>query len=238
MKNLYLLITLCFITTSSFGCCAESSYRIFPLGEINNDLVFVEFSLSKRCKVAQMPGRGDDNEIWVSGIVNLVALKNDSITIIENIDTINILDCICTYKNHYTKSKFENVMGNLYMKAYDKVKQSSKYLAQPKSIVFNDTINTKIIETDSSYRLYYKELLNLDLDSVPVISCNADQVIEVRTYETKHYKITIIRLACYSIKQDAIPYNTIRFKSIETAFWKEQAIWHGTLKDYVFVDKK
>ena len=236
MKILLIITTFFLLKTSSvFACCAEKDYRLFPIGQVNEKVLFIEFDLFRSCKIGT--GAGLDNEFWVSGIVNLISSIGDSLILVETIDTINIKECKCTYNEHYLNTEYKSKLAISYQKAFKIAKQIDGFkFAQPKSIVFNDTLNTIVIEdtSDSSYSyvVKYKDLISIDLEIEEIISCYPDKIAEIRTYETESFKITILRLRCHLLDEIALEHNKKQFENIETAFWKEQAQWHGISKDY------
>ena len=237
----YLIVLLFLISTvDSFSCCAEHNYRLYPIGERNNHLVFISFDVFRNCKNPKgNPGGGAENEFWINGIINLVHFENDSLIIDENIDTISVKECICTYKNHYEKSNYESLLNPYYTKALSIAKKKKGFtIATPTNISFNDTTITHSTETDSSFIITYKNQFSIDLYAEEIISNYPSNLIEIREYETTNFSVTILRLSTIRIKNTAIPNNTKRFKNIETAFWTERAAWHGIAKDYLIVNPK
>jgi hypothetical protein len=78
----------------------------------------------------------------------------------------------------------------------------------------------------------YKGLLTVELDIEDIISCFPETVAEVRTYSSEHLRVTVVRLRCHTVEEGAMKRNRRRFANLETAFWKEQAQWHGVAKDF------
>jgi len=235
LKQILILAFLFQFTNSSFGCCAESSYRLFPLGEMNHKVAFMELKTYRNCQHnPDYPKKGIGNEIWFSAIINLVQFNTDSIELIKNIDTIYVKECLCDYTDQYETSNFESIINSYYLQALNKV----KYTAKPTTIEINDTLNTILLEGDTSYILKYKDFFTIDLYGKSNAIYELDKVIEHRQYETDNYKISIVRLSSNFKKELARSRIIDRFKTIETAFWKEQIIWHGTLMDYVFIEPK
>ncbi len=105
----YIFILLLFLqSTKAIACCSENDYRLYPIGEIDNEIVFIEFNLYRNCRNGT--GYGDDNEFWImTGTVSLKKTHNDTLLLIEPLDTITVKECICTYKNYYKKTTIENL---------------------------------------------------------------------------------------------------------------------------------
>lgn len=242
MKKTALLIILFSLQTlHSVACCAEKQYRLFPVGEINHELILIEFDLFRHCNGSS--GSGQPNEHWLQGTVNLVKYQGDSLSIHEIVDSFNFKECICKLDDQYQKSAFETIIATYYQKAFRIASKNSGFTeAKTTSIVFNDTLNTKFEETYSDsmymYILRYKDLLELNLFEMDVISSFPTSVSEVRSYETRQFNITIIRLRNRPLSDFAIDRNNKRYSNIETAFWKEQGQWHGIAKDFLFVEVK
>lgn len=241
MKSLYLItIVLLVGRTSGLACCAEKDYRLFPIGELEEKVVFVEFDLFRNCKQGA-PGE-PDQEFFTKGTVQLVQNRGDSLMLLHTVDTFDIVDCICTYKDYYAKTAYETKLAGSYEKALAIARQKTGFqLARPRTVVFNDTIDAQLLETisDSTYSqsVEYRELFRIDLELEEIISCYPTKAAEVRTYTTTNFTITILRLRCSFIDESSIVYNQKRFANIETAFWKEQAQWHGIAKDHWVVEQ-
>lgn len=241
MIRLFIISTIFLLrTTSIFACCAEKDYRLFPIGELNQEIVFIEFDMFRNCKMGT--GGGENNEFWIHGTIQLVQTSGEGITLIQTIDTINIVECRCTYKDYYSKTEYEIKLADSYKKALEIVRNKKGFVAaRPKGIAFNDTLNTKFVEesSDSTYSqiLTYKDTIVIDLGVEDIISCYPDKVAEVRSYQTDNFNITILRLRCELLDEQAQTHNKKRFNNIETAFWKEQAQWHGIAKDYIIIRK-
>jgi len=239
-KTIFILLIL-IQSIDIFACCAEKDYRLFPLGEINNEVIFIEFNLFRNCNKGE--GGGLENEFWLKGTINLMKGNEDSLFFVENIDSIRFKECVCTYKNFYEKTKNEIFLKKYYLEAIKKLKQEKSFqIITSKEITFNDTLNTHITEnsTDTSflYLLEYKELLKLDLGKFDIISCYPDKVTEERVYVSRNYEITILRLRCSLKSEEEIRNIKNQFENIETAIWKEPAQWHGIAKDFYIIKKK
>lgn len=222
-------------------CCAERNYRLLPLGQIKNNFVFLELNLFRHCNKNE--GGGVNNEFWFAGTISLVKYKDDSLYSIKTFDKIDTLDCICKYQNHYELSTFDKILETYYKAAIRYAKKLKGYTPiTTGSIHFNDTINTTVIEnyTDSTYQtiVKYRNLFEVDLNNEDISSCHPTIVSEVRKYNGYDQDLLIIRLRCQPLTKKAIKTNSKKFKSIETAFWKEPAQWHGIAKDYLILIKK
>lgn len=237
MKKTSILILIILITTvHAYSCCAEHIYRLFPIGELDNNVILVEFSLSRNCNMD-----GKEFEFWTKGTVNLVSSRGDSLEILQIVDTIDIIDCYCSYEDYYQKTIIESEITRSYLKALNKAKTYNGFtVAKLGNIEFNDTTNIKKYEerTDSSYTyiIRYKDLITIDIGLEFIISCAPDKVAEVREYKTTNYKITVIRMRCRLLDEQAIEHNRKRFVNIESAIWKEQAQWHGIAKDFMIIE--
>lgn len=235
-----LLFTLliCAQLNGALACCGESNHQLLPIGELNDEVVFIEFLLNRNCEMGE--GDGEENTFIIYGVINLVKSAGLETKLIENIDSVKVTECQCTYENYYDKTTFEAVMNDYYLKGLALAKSKAGFkLATPTTILFNDTTNVTIEEvvTDSSYDYFFRygELLDLNLAELPIISCYPDKVGIRRTYVTKQFTITVVQLRCRIIDEAHKAYIRKRFSSIETAFWKTDAQWHGTAKDYFII---
>jgi hypothetical protein len=239
MNKLFLILTLHLLTSSVvYSCCGEKIYRLFPIGELDNKVVCVEFDLDRNCDMSNRSN--GEFSFWTKGIVRLVTTTGDSLTFLQTVDTFDIVDCQCSYENYYKKTTIEAAMSKSYIKALELANKHQGFQRiEPQKVVFNDTINLKIIEapTDTTFAhiLNYDNLLTINIGDEGIMSCVPDKVSEARFYKTKNYTITVVRMRCFLLDEKAIKYNKKRFKKIETAFWKEEAQWHGFAKDYFSV---
>ena len=238
MNDLKVFVLILFISTSFQGisCCAEKNYRLFPIGELDKKVVFIEFDFFRNCSNA---GMGKNNTFRLNGRINLVSksMDSDSTIFIQNIDTLEkVIECQCTYNNQYKKSKYDSIMEEYYLKALKIAKEKKGFeIGKTGDLIFNDTLNIKITQNDTLHLLKYKNLLTIDLNSLEYISSIPEKVIETRNYTTVNHKIIIIRISSSLLSDEAIKHNKKRFKNIETAFWKEKATWHGIVMDFVII---
>lgn len=242
MKHLLIVIILiCSNILESYACCAEKDYRILPIGEVNKELVFLEFDLNRNCKPIK-----NSNELTftIKGYINLLVSEKDSFNVLMSIDTIEIIECECSYKDFFEKTTYETQLGFYFQKAIEEASKIKGFeFCHTKEIVTNDTINTKITEeeildNEFSYIVKYKDLFEVNLAIEDIISCFPDKIVEVRHYESKSNIITILRLRCNTLTDKEEKHIRKRFNNIKTAFWKEQAQWHGISKDYLIFKKK
>jgi len=237
--NFLAFITFIFISFQGISCCAENNHRLFPIGELDENVIFIEFKFHRNCSNA---GMGKNNTFRISGRINLVSksINSDSIIFIQNIDTLEkVIECQCTSNNQYKKSKYDSILEEYYLKAFKIAKDKKGFkIAKTVDLIFNDTLNTKITQNDTLHLLKYKDLLTIDLDSLGYISSIPENVIETRTYKTINYKVIVIRISASLLSKEAIKHNKKRFKKIKTAFWKEKATWHGMVMDFVVIRDK
>jgi hypothetical protein len=122
MKALVLLITLCFAYTSyASACCAERDYRLFPLGELNKEAIFIEFDLSRNCFATSMVG--SEREYRVRGTVRLVQSSGDSLLQLHPADTIAITECACDQEEQFENTVYEKELAKYYQKALGLARQ-------------------------------------------------------------------------------------------------------------------
>lgn len=230
-KALWLWLLFVVVPTTTQACCAESIYRLFPVGESGDDIVFVEAKLSRSCHP------DGPNSFYLGGIVNLVRSSGDSLDLIQNIDTIRRTKvCNTNYSDQYDSTTFEALFEPFYLKGIALAKELLSFnQIIPQTIVFNDSVNS-IIEEDITDSTFYSVLkyggFEVDLTSEQIISCIPRKLAEVRVYKTKNATVTVMRLRCQWLTDEACRRNSERFKSVNTAFWKEQAQWHGIGKDF------
>ena len=230
---------LFFTTQFAQACCAEHDYRLFPIGELDGSILFVEFNLQRNCRMDQE----EEHHFFVQGIVRLVQNNQDSLIPIKTVDTLDFKECVCSYDDYYNKTTYDSIIGKAYNKALHIAANQKEFkLATTNNIIFNDSINTEIttIDTDSTYvySVGYKDLLRIELGMEEIISCYPDKVAEVRNYETDQYTITVVRMRCNWIGDLEKKEYMARFKNIDTAFWKEKVQWHGIAKDYWLISPK
>lgn len=198
MKKIILIIIIFALSFSKlYSSCAEKSYHLYPIGELNGKLILIEFDFFRYCMGSNGAGFSDDNEFWVSGIVKLVTFEEDTLSTLKFIDSLKFEECNCTYRNYNDKSNFQTIIEEFYLKAIDTALSFNNFLlAETKTVVFDDNINCKLVETDTSYQLIYKNLLDINLFNLNIISCLPSNIAEIRTYETKSFNVTIVRIAC------------------------------------------
>ena len=242
MKNIIFIVSVLFVHSNvALSCCAETEYRLLPIGELNKKVIFIEFDFHRNCHMRNSD-KGEFN-FFVRGVVNLVTYENDSLLFLENVDTLNIKECKCSYENYLSRTSYEKYFEIAYLKGLNSAKKKRNFiLAETRRIIFNDSLNTQSkTETSDSTFLYlisYKSEFEINLDTEQIASCYPDKVAEVREYESSSYLITVYRLRCQPIKESEVNRNRTRFKNIETAFWREQVQWHGISKDYYRIRKK
>ena len=233
---IFLFFLFFFISNFSISCCAEKNYRLFPIGELDKKVVFIEFDFFRNCSNA---GMGKNNTFRLNGRINLVSksMDSDNIIFIQNIDTLQkVIECQCNYNNQYKKSKYDSILEEYYLKAFKIAKDKKGFkIAKTVDLIFNDTLNTKITQNDTLHLLKYKDLLTINLDSLGYISSIPENVIETRIYKTLNYKVIVIRISASFLSKEAIKHNKKRFKKIKSAFWKEKATWHGMVMDFVIL---
>jgi hypothetical protein len=237
-KLFYSILFLSLQTPALWACCAEANYRLYPIGEWQEKVLFIEFDLYRNCELGT--GGEPQNEFWTKGRVNLVYAEGERLKRLEKVDSFSFKECVCTYENYYSKTSFEAEMARSYDKALTKAQDLRGFsIAQPKEIYFNDSIHTKVEEeiSDTAFTMivHYKDLISIDLSAEGIISCYPTQVAEVRNYRTENYEVCVLRLRCRTIEKESIKHIEERFNKIETAFWKEKAQWHGLAKDFFLI---
>ena len=232
MQRLLLLILL-LKSTQLLACCAEDLYRLFPMGELNNKVIFLEFKYTRECqKEIFQPGTGDKNEFWIIGEIQLISFENDNRLIIKKLDSINIKECHCNYQNQYNKSAYESHIKSYYRNAFQILKLNPDFQeARTVAISFNDSTNIQTEIIGKSIKLNYKNLFEFKLIRKNIRNPFPKKISEVRIYETENHKITILRLSFNYLNKSTVKRNRKRFKSIKNAYWKEAAFSHGKSKD-------
>ncbi|MEM9934235.1 MAG: hypothetical protein AAF824_11500 [Bacteroidota bacterium] len=236
-----LLVSSLLYSLTTSACCAENSYRLFPIGELEKEIVFVEASLYRNCKRGSSKGAG--MIFWLKGEINLVHFTNDSLVLLANLDSIEVNECACRPNTQYEDSRFEKLLKPSYLKGIKLASAIPGFRkAKTKSIHFNDTTRLTIKDevTDSSYErvFFYQEIKVATLSLADIVSRFPEKLVEIREYETPNKQITIIRLRCHFLDERIIKRQIKRFNNLKTAFWNEQAHWHGTSRDYFFIEKK
>jgi len=243
IMKFFSLIVFLFITNCVYSCCVAFQYRLFPVGESENQIILIEILLTRYCENGD--GFGEENEVWWTGEVNLKKYSNGKLELIQKVDSINIKVCDCGIDGPILKSDkkgkseyFEKMMF-YYTKAYAEAQKLPNFTkAKTKNIQFNDSLNYQIIETDSSQIIKTNDK-TIEIKYNMITSCFPSFIKEKRIYETQNYEITILRLSCVKIiNKKEIKNNTKKFKKIETAFWDEETPWHSVTKDFIFVKEK
>lgn len=224
-------------TYNVFSCCAEKHYRLFPIGELNNEIVLIEFDFHRKCN--KYEGGGPKNEFWLLGNINLVKTDHDSIIMIDSIATINHKECVCIYKDYYEKTNYEQAFSRYYLEALNCAKAIKGFtLAKTQTVIFNDSTNTTVSSPHEKHEVKYRDSFTFDINWENVGSCYPSAVTEFRTYTTPNFNIQVIRLSCNYNKQTSNEKRSKkRFKRIKTAIWKEDASWHGLTEDYLFYER-
>lgn len=238
--SFFLAVSL-FPPQTSLACCAENIYQLFPIGESNNEILFIEVSIKRNC--GRIDAKKSKTGFTLKGEINLVKSTDDSMVFVAKIDSIDVVECECRPTDQYEKSAYEAVLKTSYLRGIKLAKQLDGFKrARTKAISFNDTTNlTKIEEvTDSTYsRVFnYKNIIVSRFGLKDVVSCFPDKLVEIRQYETNNYTITVFRLRCQYLEEEVLSRQTKRFNNLKTAFWKEKAHWHGTSKDFFYITRK
>ncbi|MGB0885943.1 MAG: hypothetical protein ACPGVH_09020 [Chitinophagales bacterium] len=71
MNRIFLLVFFMIQSSQIFACCAEQVYKLFPVGEFENEIVMIEMDLFKYCKNGV--GIEQENEFWTQKLVFLQA---------------------------------------------------------------------------------------------------------------------------------------------------------------------
>lgn len=242
MKNFLSLAVLLLSAHCASACCAENNYRLFPMGEVDGTVLFLEFRFSRFCRDnRESATRKIHNSYWIQGTVNLVKWAGDSVQFIENIDTLKFKECDCRgYEEQYAKSTYEKQVARYYIQTLERIGAMASFKPiRPVSILCNETAQIEESSTDSIFyhKVKYGEWLNIDLSRWDIISCYPSKVAEYRRYESENFSIEVVRLSCQDVDSKAVRYRKRRFKKLKTAFWKEKATWHGISRDLVRVER-
>lgn len=241
MKNFLSLAVLFLSAHCASACCAENNYRLFPMGEEDGTVLFLEFRFSRFCRDnRESATRKIQNSYWIHGAVNLVKWAGDSVQFIENIDTVNFKECDCRgYEEQYAKSTYEKQVAEYYHQTRKRIRAMTSFKPiRPVSILCNETTQIDKSSTASTfyYNIKYRTWLNIDLTRWDIISCYPSKVAEFRRYESENFSIEVVRLSCQDVDPKAVRYRKRPFKKLKTAFWKEKATWHGISRDLVRVE--
>lgn len=239
----YLIFLLLLVSNYAFSCCMAYQYRLFPVGESNNKLILIEYSLSRYCMGGD--GMEETNEVWWLGEVKLVSYCDDSLQVIQLVDSINFKECQCGIMgvfeegDYFEKSEYYNKMIFYYDKAFALAKKLPNFtIAKAEKIFFNISKDFKISETDNS-RIFLTGNIKIETKIEDFFSCFPCFLSEKRLYSTINYNIEILKISCNkSISKKNIRKSKSKFKNIETAFWAEETAWHSISRDYIFVTKE
>ena len=64
---------------------------------------------------------------FVRGTVNLVNYENDSLVFLENIDTLSIEECSCSYDNYLSRTSYEKHFEKAYLKGLNSAKKKQEF---------------------------------------------------------------------------------------------------------------
>ncbi len=225
-------------SSSAFGCCGEGDYRLLPIGEINGELFFAEFDLSRNCRMKRKPVQG--MEFFVKGEVNLAVWRNDSLEIIQTVDTLDEIECQCSPENYLDSTRIESIISQKLNEVISLASRlGSMGQIRTKNIIFNDSSKTDKSETstDTSFSiiLKYDNFFSQEITTIGAVSCYPDKVAEIRSYESKTYDFKILKLRCQNISKESELRNIQRFKKLQTAYWKAKPQWHGVARDYLVI---
>jgi hypothetical protein len=236
-----LLIVLLAITniTSSFACCNAGQYKIYPLGYQNEILIVAEYKMSRKCEIGD--GAGINNEFHWTVIVNLSYINADSSIVIQNIDTLSFMDCVCDFRDVDEKS---TVLFQLLPSYQESLREAKKLLGfkglSPVSYATVEEIDInedfQFIDSDTSSVLYYKGQLK-ELKPINWAACGfLNSIQELRRYTFENKQIIIINLSCAAagdLPPEKVLRNRQNFESIETAITYTPTQWHGLSMDFL-----
>ena len=113
MTKLLLIAMLCLVPAVSHACCAENNYRLFPLGEVDGGVVFLELKFSRSCRFERdSVTQKRTNSYWMYGNISLVKWQGDSIFLLEVLDTVKFKECDCRLSgDQYELSNYEEKIG-------------------------------------------------------------------------------------------------------------------------------
>lgn len=229
-----LLILLCF-SFQGIACCDEDSHRLLPIGQWQQQIIFVEFKLFRSCLVEELnPGKGEKNEFWLSGTVDLIGRQGDSISFRLPIDSFMLRECICNMDNYTQKTTFDTFIADYYHKAL-KMAQHKFNLktVRAQSIDFNTTKDVHIQQNKRSLLLAYKDLFSIQLKRKNILSAFPTELSEIRNYSTPNFKIIILRLSSNKSLESFKKHQKKDFRKHRIPYWKETTTAHGTSKEYI-----
>lgn len=217
------------------ACCDEDIHRILPLGYDKEQIIFVEFTLFRTCLVEELnPGKGDKNEFWISGVIELTSRVGDSILFREAVDTIMHRECICNFDSYDNKSNYDEIMHTYFARA--KAAASKRFNLKPiraRSISFNATKHVRIQKNKRSIQIDYKDLFSIHLKRKNILSAFPTELSEIRKYQLLGFDIIIVRLSSNKSPETYQKQIKNRFKKRLIPFWKETSTAHGTSKEYI-----
>lgn len=127
------------------------------------------------------PGKGDKNEFWLSGTVDLIGRLGDSISFRQPIDSFMQRECICTIDNYTQKTTFDKLIADYYRKAVDVAQQKFNMKAvRAQSIDFNTTKDVQIQKNKRSLQVNYKDIISIHLKRKNILSAFPTELSEIR----------------------------------------------------------
>ncbi|GAB5558117.1 MAG: hypothetical protein SchgKO_23300 [Schleiferiaceae bacterium] len=231
-------------STSVWACCAESIYHLYPMGERGGSTVFLEISGGRNCKMMGRSESGEHlGEFYFRGVARWVEWTGDSLRGLDTVEVMSFTECQCSHKNHREKSQVGVEWQKVYDKAYAEASQWLDFtMAKRQSIAFNDSSNTVVIDSIVSdyfeMKVFYKDLITVDLGFEQIISCFPTHSAVVRNYATDHYQILVLRLRCTDLDAATQAEAQRAFEDPKSGPWMESAQWHGISKDYLRVDER
>ena len=242
IKKLCLTFILLHSVVIAFGCCGAGQHRLFPVGIVNNKIISVQFTMSRFCGGEHGEGSGNTNTFEWRIEVNLVREKNDTIELVQVIDSMFIMkECTCTYKTRDSLTRYyENLLPH-----FQKAHKTAKTLAgfEPlafKSLQYIEKNDGKIIEFDTifNFQLFKKKKT---YHYQPALGASGyvmrGKIIREFQYgKRKIYAVTFKENYFDDNPKEDIykPDKIARINSIEDSFFYEGVNWHGWDVDHVF----
>lgn len=216
-----------------FGCCGAGKYRIFPLGQVQGDIVVVTFDLGRKCD----RGTRMFSEYHWQGTVKIAYLQADTLKVVAILDTIDFYQTNERDSGINYLVQFYDSMIPYYKSALKKVKQMKNFI--PAELVsyeyHKDSIPIEGIEVRNDTTLWMNgKQTNFSLNWG---ACGySNEVVELRKYRINKKEIKIIHLTCQRYKNlpdKIIQFNQNNFTDIETSLIINKARWHGENRDYI-----
>lgn len=235
MISRVILILFSIISLKTSACCSAGQFRIFPMGLISGKPLCAVFEMSRVC--TDDGNMGSDNETSWFGIMSLQFLEKDSLRLLKAIDTFEILECVCGYKDISEKSEYRVKMQKYLDKAFNLAEKEKGFqIFQAVDYAADSSSISKLFSSLNDTSVIWKDKI-IPLDKHESISCyTMNEIKEVRTYSIKNYNLIVVTVSCptkSTVTDEQKKINSELFKKSAVSMTYIPVDWHGYSIDLI-----